>query len=86
MVGPWPQMVAKVPLNLAHLMVCRELVMSVSVYFLGKETALLYTHREQISKVAWIWLSEHDHSSEHTSSRLFCLSDTVSIVYTSAVF
>lgn len=46
--------------------VYRELVMSVSVYFLGKETALLYTHREQISEVAWIRLSEHGYSSEHT--------------------
>lgn len=66
MVGPLPQMVGKVPLDLAHLTVYRELVMSVSVYFLGKETALLYTHREQISEVAWIQLSEHGHSSEHT--------------------
>lgn len=85
MVGNLPQMGGKAPLNLAHLVVYRELVMSVSVYFLGKETALLYTHRGQISKVAWIWPSEHGHSSEHTSSRVFCLSDTVSIVHTSAM-
>lgn len=43
MVGLLPQMVGKVPLDLAHLMVYRELVMSVSVYFLGKESTTVYT-------------------------------------------
>ena len=59
-------MAGKVPLNLAHLIAHRELVMSVSVHFPGKETVLLYTHTAQISKEAWTWMSEHGRSSEHT--------------------
>lgn len=75
------QMAGKVPLNLAHLIAHRELVMSVSVHFPGKQTVLLYTHTAQISKEAWAWMSEHGHSSEHT--RVFWLSYIV--VHTSAM-